>query len=83
MLMHLFLQHLKRGLEKDQALRQAKGDYLKGEGKKHPFYWASFVMVGDDAPIEVDNQRPGYGIFLLAFLLLVGGGYFYWKNRLV
>lgn len=47
----LFYQHLKAGKTKDEALRQAKLDYLekyKGTGETvHPFFWAGMIGIGD------------------------------------
>jgi CHAT domain-containing protein/tetratricopeptide (TPR) repeat protein len=47
-LMKVFYQNLKRGLTKDEALRQAKIQMLKGSHRswRHPYYWAPFVLAG-------------------------------------
>ena len=48
-LMQAFYVHLRNGYPKDQALHQAKLDFLNnfpGEGA-YPYYWAGFVGVGD------------------------------------
>ena len=47
-LMKAFYRNLKRGLAKDEALRQAKLELLHGAQLTwhHPYYWASFVLVG-------------------------------------
>jgi CHAT domain-containing protein len=47
-LMTTFYQNLRRGLAKDEALRQAKLRLLHGRPPtwRHPFYWAPFVLVG-------------------------------------
>jgi CHAT domain-containing protein len=47
-LMKAFYQNLKRGLPKGEALRQAKLQFLKGKPRswEHPYFWASFVLVG-------------------------------------
>ncbi|MFZ2899853.1 MAG: tetratricopeptide repeat protein [Saprospiraceae bacterium] len=46
-----FYRHLKAGKPKDEALRQAKLDYLKqnkGKGEaSHPFFWAGMIGIGD------------------------------------
>lgn len=46
-----FYRHLKAGKSKDEALRQAKLDYLKkskGKGEaSHPFFWAGMIGIGD------------------------------------
>jgi CHAT domain-containing protein/tetratricopeptide (TPR) repeat protein len=48
-LMKAFYQNLNRGLPKSAALRQAKLRLLRGQEAAwhHPYYWASFVLVGE------------------------------------
>ena len=50
-LMTSFYKYLSKGKEKDEALRQAKLDFLQKNEKKteliHPFFWASFIEIGD------------------------------------
>ncbi len=76
-----FFSYLKQGLPKDQALRKAKVDFLdKGSGKQFPHYWAPFVLIGDDTPVEVSSfgwSRQnwmllgcGLGALLLGFVYL-------------
>ncbi|MEP7274222.1 MAG: CHAT domain-containing protein, partial [Acidobacteriota bacterium] len=43
-----FYKHLGQGVGKAQALRQSSLEMLQGNQFSHPFYWASFVMVGSD-----------------------------------
>lgn len=66
-----FLRQLKSGEEKDEALRQAKLDYLKHGDQKHPFFWANFVLLGDDAPFY--QMNPLWGILIALILLIIGG----------
>lgn len=49
-----FYRHLASGLSKDEALRQAKLDYLRNithVRQGHPFFWAGYVVYGDTDPI--------------------------------
>ncbi len=49
-LMTLFYEQLHLEADKDVALWQAKKNYIrshKTDGKAHPFYWASFLPIGD------------------------------------
>jgi CHAT domain-containing protein len=48
-IMKNFYQHLRAGLNKKQALRLAKIDYLKSSQNvgKDPFYWAPYILIGD------------------------------------
>jgi len=57
-LMTGFYRHLRDGVPKDTALRQAKFDYwgnnreMNGGAKLHPFFWAGFVAIGDMQPLK-------------------------------
>lgn len=48
-LMRSFYKNLQQGKAKDEALRAAKLELLKGQQRawRHPYYWAAFVLVGD------------------------------------
>ncbi|HOY06839.1 MAG TPA: CHAT domain-containing protein [Saprospiraceae bacterium] len=51
-LMVTFYANLKKGMTKDQALTAAKRSYLKNfSPAAHPYYWASFVALGDMRPL--------------------------------
>ncbi len=43
-----FYKHLRAGAGKTEALRQASLEMLRGNQVTHPFYWASFVVMGAD-----------------------------------
>ena len=48
-LMKSFYRHLQGGKTKDEALRAAKLEMLKGAQRswRHPFFWAAFILVGE------------------------------------
>ncbi len=47
-LMQRFYGHLRDGKPKDEALRAAQIDLIRGgSGSSHPFHWAAFQLVGD------------------------------------
>ncbi len=48
-LMKSFYKSLQQGKAKDEALREAKLELLKGPQRawRHPYYWAAFVLVGE------------------------------------
>lgn len=63
------------GLPKDLALRQAKLAWLQSTGKQtaHPFFWASFITLGDNSPIYVDKQgffKDNWFYLLIGVLVL-------------
>ncbi len=71
-LMTHFYRHLSEGESKGAALRKARQDFLAGADitRSHPFFWASFVVVGDDAPIKTSTTR--YGVIALALVAIAG-----------
>lgn len=49
-----FYRHLREGIDKDEALRLSKLNYIKNTSNKsnHPFYWAAFIPAGDMRPLK-------------------------------
>ncbi len=85
-LMLYFYQHLKQGKSKSEALKNAKLDYLNGTQNPdlhHPFYWAGFVMYGNDEPIDfkTNNTQLIVIIGLAAVLIVVLTTLFILKRR--
>ncbi|WP_320020271.1 CHAT domain-containing tetratricopeptide repeat protein [Labilibaculum manganireducens] len=56
-LMSNFYTFLSHGLKKDDALRQAKLEYLKTADalKSHPYFWSGYVTLGDVDPLYDDG----------------------------
>jgi CHAT domain-containing protein len=46
---------MKEGLGRGEALRQVKFAMLKLKDGQHPFYWASFIQLGEWA--NLDGKR--------------------------
>ena len=71
-LMQRYYQGLKNDLSKDEALRQAKINYLENAfgNRAHPFFWAAFVTIGDMEPLDLPDGSWMW--WLLAGLALVG-----------
>lgn len=64
----LFYKHLQEGLNKDAALRQAKLDFIAGNDKLYqlPYYWSSYILIGNADKIGVDNKRSMPVSYLIA-----------------
>lgn len=58
-LMLLFYENLKSGMNKSIALQLAKLKFLENASsfRSAPFYWGSFYLVGDIAPIEFRSSN--------------------------
>jgi len=73
-IMESFYQYLKEGMPKDEALRQAKLDYITSAGNlaASPYFWSSFIAIGDTQPIELrQDVRPFYLALGPAILLIL------------
>ncbi len=66
-----FYQGLSAGMRKDEALRQAKLQYLASTEElfAHPFYWAGFVTQGDASPVHLQNNIFSFWIWGGALVL--------------
>ncbi|MCK9292025.1 MAG: CHAT domain-containing protein, partial [Bacteroidales bacterium] len=75
-LMESFYTYLKKGYTRDKALQQAKIDYLESASmlKSHPFFWASYMLIGDNQVLDAKNT---YGFLLYFVPLLLGIGIIY------
>ena len=58
-LMQYFYAQIKDGVPKDEALRQAKLQYLNSGDliTSHPVFWANFVLVGNQNPVELSSTN--------------------------
>ena len=75
-LIELFYEELKNGSRKSDALRTAKLRFLMegDEVSSDPFYWASFYVLGNDSPINLQAKslwKERVALILLATLLLI------------
>jgi len=64
-----FYKNLTEGMEKDEAIRQAKLKYLENCNNPiaaHPFLWAPFIQVGDYSTINLEQKSNT--------MLWLGGG---------
>lgn len=68
-----FMKKLFEGKSKSQALREAKLEFLAeapNEYLKHPYYWASHQLVGDESPLHEDLIKASKGNHVWTWLLL-------------
>lgn len=75
-----FYENLQNNMPKDDALRQAKLRYINQSKRNHPFYWGTFVLIGDELPLGVPNS-PNKKIWLgLGFIVFLMGIYVFRKH---
>jgi CHAT domain-containing protein len=84
-LMAAFYRELDKGLPRDEAMRNAKLEYLDiaGELTAHPFFWASFITLGENAPITIKHRWDWLNFGLIALFAFSIGGllYLWWDNK--
>lgn len=75
-----FYYHLSEGRSKDEALRNAKLDFIKASSPSYsdPYYWASYEVVGDNSPINKNHNRL---LLITAILLVTGSVIIYFRRR--
>ncbi len=76
-------QYLQEGYAKDEALRQAKLDYLAQADVRfrNPFYWANFIFIGDPSPIFQHNYWWWYIAGLLVIIACLLSVYYARRKR--
>nr|WP_321236351.1 CHAT domain-containing tetratricopeptide repeat protein [uncultured Psychroserpens sp.] len=72
-LLNSFYKNIKLGQNKSLALHNAKLDYIQTSSlsQSSPYYWASFVMIGDAGEIEIDDNSSVIYYLILAFIFLI------------
>lgn len=74
LLMKAYYKYLIKGYSKSAALQKAKKEYilLAMEQNKHPFFWASYILIGNNKPIYLSYLWP-IGIGVLVILMFFAG----------
>lgn len=52
-----FYENLGNGLGKADALAEAKRSFRKNHPNAAPFYWAPFVLIGDNEPLNLEKKN--------------------------
>lgn len=77
-----FYSYLSRGMEKDEAMRLAKLEYLSNSRPAftNPYYWAAYQVIGNKEAVTERNKKRIIGMILIT--ILVGGAIsLYFKRR--
>ena len=77
-----FYNALANGQSKSSALREAKMSFIKSGDPliSHPYFWASFILFGDDDPIIIRSSNWMYLIYASSIGLLILLSYYFIKN---
>lgn len=78
-----FYKYLKKGQSKDKAIRNAKLEYLASADKvkRHPFYWAAFIHMGDSVPLDLGGRVRNWIWISLIGLGFLGALSLWSRNR--
>ena len=77
-LMEEFYKNIKAGKTKDQALHEAKLSYLENEDMDAPYFWASFIAMGNMEPIALSS---GFNYWWLLIIPVLFGILFFAKRK--
>ncbi len=79
-----FLENVHDGKPIDRALHQSKLDYLSTSepNKKHPYYWANFILLGEVEPSETGSGSYVLWISIIGALFLLIFTFRFSKKRL-
>ena len=78
-----YYKFLKKGFKKDVALQKAKLKHLKKTSLSgaHPFFWSSYVIVGNTQPLVKDHSLARAVVFTIIFIVLIALLY-YWRSKI-
>lgn len=78
-----FYHEIKKGKTKSEALHVAKLNYLNNHqlSEQSPYYWASFILIGDSEKIYLSNNNTLFIIIILSITLLIISCLFYRKLK--
>ncbi|TNE48790.1 MAG: CHAT domain-containing protein, partial [Bacteroidetes bacterium] len=82
-LMELFLDNIRGGQGKDEALANAKRTLLQETYDAFPYYWAGFVLTGRADPVQLPGgfwEKTGWWLVLIGGLSLFLGAWV-WNRR--
>lgn len=78
-LTELFYNYLNDGQSKDEALKNAKLEFLKLHPNSSPLEWAGMVLVGETS--ELSNYSNVYWMLSGVVILSMIGGIFYFRRK--
>ena len=60
-------------MAKDHALQKAKLEFLRNAdpAQANPFYWGSFVVMGNTEPIEIENDDVEWWSWVVGVLIVI------------
>jgi CHAT domain-containing protein len=81
-IVELFYKNLKKGYPKSVALKKARIAFLENADqlRSHPYFWSALVVYGDNTPLY-HSSRLKITVLLIAIILSLALGYYFWKRK--
>ncbi|WP_458627592.1 CHAT domain-containing protein [Winogradskyella sp. PC D3.3] len=81
-ILNSFYKNIKQGQNKSLSLHNAKLKYIKNNSLSavSPYYWASFIMIGDTGVIKIESEFSTIYYIVIAFFTLIIT-IFYFKRK--
>ncbi|MBX2845963.1 MAG: CHAT domain-containing protein [Saprospiraceae bacterium] len=76
-----FYENLSEGMSKDEALRNAKINYIENEPIVAPYFWAAFTPTGNMQALKPAKRFPYFLMVIPLLLLALLGVFLLKKNR--
>ncbi len=76
-----FYEFLSKGMNTDEALRQAKLSLLASGDFNLPYYWAAPVLVGRSEKIILEKAGPGMWLYFIAAMVVLMAGVVGWVRK--
>nr|WP_321247720.1 CHAT domain-containing tetratricopeptide repeat protein [uncultured Psychroserpens sp.] len=82
-LINSFYENIKLGQNKSLALHNAKLSYLETNSlsQSSPYYWASFVLIGDAGTLELNTNFPIIYYVIFGAILIIVLLYFFRRKK--
>jgi CHAT domain-containing protein/tetratricopeptide (TPR) repeat protein len=77
-----FHRRLARGMDKDQALRESKLEFIQNGDRSRslPYYWANMILVGNPQPLTLSGNRHSSGWWIADVLILLTVFFLFWQK---
>ncbi len=80
----MFNKNLAKGMQKDEALQQAKLSFMQNNSgdKLLPYFWANMILVGNTDPVKLSVGNHYWWWVAGSALLLLAVSIFFWRKRI-
>jgi CHAT domain-containing protein len=77
-----FYKNITRKLPKDEALQKSSLEYIQTSDiiHAHPYYWAGYVLIGDNSAIDCFRIRLGYMLAFILFVVIASVSFIYYTS---